>query len=134
MKCLHRNLTIIFSKVNAYNQRTFDLQRQQAALEIVTHIRKVVDHFAFEHFCVGNFIEDELHLRIVVKEEPNGHFPLGKALWNVLIRKSLDEQKTVLEQILAPYVESGDMPAFRIEEDILEDNPPHLVIYYDFAM
>jgi hypothetical protein len=123
-----------FETSRPYLKRTAQLRRQYAGMELVLHIRSVIDSEDMRRMLKGD-CNDNLLLHIrrnPVSVEEGYRF---RELRRVIDGKTLEEQKLLLEAILRPYADAGDMPPFHISEATFKgDSEPHAVIKYDFVM
>jgi hypothetical protein len=118
------------TSIQDYIAKTVQLQRQQAGLELVTHIRTVIESEHYRRVFKGDHSDTfELHIK---RDGPI--LRRYEGLRMTLLNTELWQQKQLLDGLLLPYVEAGDIPEYSLREvkSTDDDNIWHLVIDCEF--
>lgn len=115
-----------------YLDRTHKLRLQQAGLELVIQIRKCIESELAERRSKGNENRDELNFYFRNSTPADLH---GGELFFQFTHwvKTADDRISMLNEILAPHVDSGDIPAFTLEK-MVKNGESCVVLTCDIAV
>ena len=116
--------------IQDYVAKTVQLQRQQAGLELVTHIRTALEVEQYRRVFKGDYTDTlEVHL-----QADGPILSRYKGLENTFRHTELWQQKQLLDTLLSQYVSAGDIPAYTLREVDGNDGLRYLALVYDFAL
>ena len=109
-----------FEEEQEYLAQTNKLRRQLAGLELVVSIRKCIECELMERRWKGNYYTDELKFNFrdgattLVFRSGELNYQLG------VNAKGMDEKVAMLQEILEPHVQAGDIPPCTVEKTVLQ--------------
>ena len=113
-----------------YIRKSTQLKQEQAALELVNHIRRCIDQEYMQRTYKGD-ITDNLYVRLRTESYPF----VMPTLKSILRGKTLNEQREIVEYLLEPHRMMGHLPPYRVhEEQTTRGYAQHIRVDYDFAM
>jgi hypothetical protein len=105
-----------------YFHETSQLRRQLAGLELAVYIRKCIERELMERRWQGNFGGHELKIHFREGAPPIlRHGELHHQL--TIEAKTLSDQIAMINDTLAPHLQSGSIPEYTLEEIALRGKP-----------